>query len=87
MRAHPGLVSKIGAEGVLGIGLPDGRGAALKVLDGAMRALDVVGPLLLEEHWGIELGGGALDTLRAAPVLNSRGERIGRAEATLDGHL
>ena len=28
MRAHPGLVAKIGAEGVLGIGLPDGRGAA-----------------------------------------------------------
>ena len=40
MRAHPGLVAKIGAEGVLGIGLPDGRGAALKVLDGAMRGLD-----------------------------------------------
>ena len=47
-------MSKIGAEGVLGIGLPDGRGAALKVLDGATRALDVVAPLLLEEHWGIE---------------------------------
>ena len=86
MRAHAGLVSKIGAEGVLGIGLPDGRGAALKVLDGATRALDVVGPLLVEEHWGIDVSGGALDTLRAAPVLNSRGERIGRAEATLDGH-
>ena len=44
---------KIGAEGVLGIGLPDGRGAALKVLDGATRALDVVAPLLLEEHWDL----------------------------------
>ena len=54
MRAHPRLVSKIGAEGVLGIGLPDGRGAALKVLDGATRALDVVAPLLLEEHWDID---------------------------------
>ena len=83
MRAHPRLVSKIGAEGVLGIGLPDGRGAALKVLDGAPRALDVVAPLLLEQHWGIELGSPALDQLRAAPVLNSRGERVGGAEATL----
>ena len=57
MRAHPRLVCKIGAEGVLGIGLPDGRGAALKVLDGATRALDVVAPLLLEEHWDIESAG------------------------------
>jgi L-asparaginase II len=83
MRAHPRLVSKIGAEGVLGIGLPDGRGAALKVLDGAARALDVVAPLLLEEHWALELATPAIDQLRAAPVLNSRGERVGGAEATL----
>ena len=83
MRAHPRMVCKIGAEGVLGIGLPDGRGAALKVLDGATRALDVVAPLLLEEHWQIEIGGPALEQLRAAPVLNSRGERVGGAEATL----
>ena len=83
MRAHPKLVCKIGAEGVLGIGLPDGRGAALKVLDGATRALDVVAPLLLEEHWDIEVGGPALDNLRDGPVHNSRGERVGGAEATL----
>jgi L-asparaginase II len=83
MRAHPRLVSKIGAEGVLGIGLPDGRGAALKVLDGAARALDVVAPLLLEEHWGLDVGSAALERLRAAPVLNSRGERVGGSEATL----
>ena len=83
MRAHPRLVCKIGAEGVLGFGLPDGRGAALKVLDGATRALDVVAPLLLEEHWGIEVRGPALERLRDAPVLNSRGERVGGAEATL----
>jgi L-asparaginase II len=83
MRSHPRLVSKIGAEGVLGIGLPDGRGAALKVIDGATRALDVVAPLLLEEHWGVPLDSPALERLRAGPVLNSRGERVGGAEATL----
>ena len=83
MRAHPRLVSKIGAEGVLGLGLPDGRGAALKVLDGATRALDVIAPLLLEEHWGIDVDSPALQQLRTAPVLNSRGERVGGAEATL----
>ena len=83
MRAHPRLVCKIGAEGVLGIGLPDGRGAALKVLDGATRALDVVAPLLLEEHWNLGSDSAALELLRSAPVLNSRGERVGGAEATL----
>ena len=76
-------VTAAGAEGVLGIGLPDGRGAALKVLDGATRALDVVAPLLLEQHWDIAVGGAALDNLREGPVHNSRGERVGGAEATL----
>jgi L-asparaginase II len=82
MRAHPGLVAKIGAEGVLGIGLPDGRGAALKVVDGAMRGLDPAALLVLEERLGVALGGAVLDELREAPVVNSRGERVGRAEAT-----
>ena len=79
MRAHPGLVAKIGAEGVLGIGLPDGRGAALKVLDGAMRGLDTAALLVLEERLGITVGGPLLE---AAVVLDSRGEQVGRAEAT-----
>ncbi len=35
MRAEPGLVAKIGAEGVLAVGLADGRGLALKVRDGS----------------------------------------------------
>jgi L-asparaginase II len=81
MRAHPGLVAKIGAEGVLGIGLPGGRGAALKVLDGAMRGLDTAALLLLDERLGVELSGAVIDELREAPVVNSRGERVGRAEA------
>jgi L-asparaginase II len=82
MRAHEGLVAKIGAEGVLGVGLPDGRGAALKVLDGAMRGLDTAALLVLDERLGLALGGPVLERLREAPVVNSRGERVGRAEAT-----
>ena len=35
MRAEAGLVAKIGAEGVLAVGLADGRGLALKVRDGS----------------------------------------------------
>jgi len=82
MRAHPGLVAKIGAEGVLGVGLPDGRGAALKVLDGAMRGLDPAALLVLDERLGIAPSGPVLERLREAPVVNSRGERVGQAEAT-----
>lgn len=82
MRAHPGLVAKIGAEGVLGIGLADGRGAALKVLDGAMRGLDPAALLVLAERLGVSIGGPVLERLREAPVVNSRGEQVGRAEAT-----
>jgi L-asparaginase II len=82
MRAHPGLVAKIGAEGVLGIGLADGRGAALKVLDGAMRGLDPAALLVLGERLGVAAAGPVLERLREAPVVNSRGEQVGRAEAT-----
>lgn len=38
MRAVPGLVAKNGAEGVYAAALPDGRGLALKIEDGADRA-------------------------------------------------
>jgi len=83
MRAEPGLVSKIGAEGVLGIGLPDGRGAAIKVLDGAIRALEPAAVLVAREGLGLAAAGAALDAFADAPVLNSRGDRVGRAEAAL----
>lgn len=39
MRAVPGLLAKDGAEGVLAFALPDGRAGAVKVHDGADRAL------------------------------------------------
>jgi L-asparaginase II len=39
MRALPGIVAKDGADGVYAVGLPDGRGIALKVEDGSPRAL------------------------------------------------
>jgi len=42
MAGVPGLVAKDGAEGVFALGLPDGRGAALKVLDGATRPFPVL---------------------------------------------
>lgn len=83
MRAEPGLVGKVGAEGVLGIGLPDGRGAALKVLDGSFRALEPAAVLVARDGLGLAAAGPVLDALAAAPVLNSHGDRVGRVEAEL----
>ena len=37
-RGLPGLIAKAGAESVYAVGLPDGRGVALKVDDGSARA-------------------------------------------------
>ncbi|WP_333775606.1 asparaginase [Streptomyces sp. IBSBF 3136] len=39
MREIPGALSKVGAEAVQGLALPDGRALALKIDDGAVRAL------------------------------------------------
>jgi L-asparaginase II len=81
MRAHEGLVAKIGAEGVLGVGLPDGRGMALKVADGAMRALDPAGVGLVREALGLTVSGDAIDALAQPVLTNSRGLAVGAGRA------
>jgi L-asparaginase II len=48
MRALPGAIAKRGAEGVLCAALPDGRAVALKVEDGARRALPAAASLFLD---------------------------------------
>ncbi len=67
MRAVPGAIAKRGAEGVLCVGLAEGTGVALKVEDGAARA---VAPAA-----GRFLG---IPVLREAPLVNSRGDEVGR---------
>lgn len=77
MRAIPGAVAKVGAEGVLALGLPDGRGAALKVLDGAMRAIDPAAVVLA--RWlgaRVDLPGHERPQIR-----NSRGDVAGELAA------
>jgi L-asparaginase II len=79
MRALDGAVAKIGAEGVLALGLPDGRGLALKVVDGAPRAVPPAAVALLREALALEPH---LPEALAAPViLNSRGIRVGELVA------
>ena len=54
MRAVPGLIAKDGAEGVYAAALPDGRAVALKIDDGAQRA---IGPLMVAalQSLGVEV--------------------------------
>jgi L-asparaginase II len=66
MRLRDGWIAKGGAEGLFCAAHADGRGIALKVEDGAFRA---IGPAL-----GELLG---IDELRETPLLNSRDEVVG----------
>jgi L-asparaginase II len=75
MRAEDGVVAKIGAEGVLAVGLADGRGLALKVRDGGVRAVAPAGVALVRAELGLEAR--VPDALVAAPIVNSRGIRVG----------
>jgi L-asparaginase II len=81
MRCHDGLVAKIGAEGVLGVGMPDGRGLAVKVADGAMRALDPAGVTLVRAILGLTGTSDALEGLSRPTLYNSRGEEVGAGRA------
>ena len=71
MSAVPGLISKIGAEGVFAFALPDGRAAAIKIADGSGRArLPVAAGLLAT------LGVEGLEDLAESPVLGG-GDPVG----------
>jgi L-asparaginase II len=71
IRALDGWIAKGGAEGLFCASSPDGLGLALKVVDGAFRAIQ---PALVQVLSTLGLGAEALaDT----PVTNSRGERVG----------
>ena len=85
MAAEPGLVAKVGAEGVLAVGLADGRGLALKVSDGSGRALGPAAVLGTRLGLGLAASGERLEALVAPALRNGRGEEVGRLEATVAG--
>ena len=80
-----GVIAKLGAEGVLVLGTRGGTAVALKVLDGSMRSIMVIGVELLVSVGAVErevadeviaatteavLGGGTpVGELRAASVV------------------
>jgi L-asparaginase II len=72
IRTLDGWIAKGGAEGLLCASAPDGLGLAIKVEDGAFRA---VGPAL---DLVLRLLGRAADGMVDPIVRNSRGERVGR---------
>ncbi|MFD4989634.1 asparaginase [Streptomyces sp. NPDC058374] len=77
MRAVPGALSKMGAEAIQAVALPDGRALAFKVDDGATRALGPVLARLLER-----LGhtGDTVTRIGHAP-LTGGAERVGEIRA------
>ncbi|MGD7788645.1 asparaginase [Propionibacteriaceae bacterium Y1700] len=72
-RAIPGLVCKAGAEAVHAIGLPDGRGIALKISDGYPRARAGLAAGILR---ALGYDHPTLDRHVSEPVLG-HGERVG----------
>jgi L-asparaginase II len=65
-RGLPGVVAKAGAESVYAVGLPDGRGVALKIDDGGTRARPVAMAAVLQR---LGLVADVLDAQASVPVL------------------
>lgn len=78
MRDVPGLVAKDGAEGVYAVGLPDGRGVAVKIADGATRARGV---LLAEVLRLAGIGTPEALAALAEELVLGHGRPVGRVEA------
>ena len=76
-------MAKIGAEAVIAIGTPDGRGLAVKVLDGNGRAIDPAAVLCARDLLGLRVDGAPLEALAEPRIRNSRGAVVGRLDATL----
>lgn len=72
-RAVPELIGKAGAEAVYAVGLPDGRGVAVKITDGGIRARAVAMAGVLQ---GLGLSHPTLRDQACPPVLG-HGERVG----------
>ena len=77
MRALPGWIAKGGAEGLLCAASPAGLGVALKVEDGATRAVRSASAAFLA-RLGVD-GGPSLGT--SVPLTNSLGEVVGEIVA------
>ena len=82
MRAVPGLLAKTGAEGGYALALTEqGLGVALKVEDGAARAVHAAVVEVLAQLGALsEAGAAALERWRRPAVKNFRGEVVGEVK-------
>jgi len=85
MQGFPGVVSKAGAEGVGCASLPDGRGVALKVLDGNDRATGPALAVLLAHCRGLDDVPELLVPVARPVVRNAHHDPVGRIVARLPG--
>ncbi len=77
MREIPGAVSKMGAEAVQALALPDGRALAFKIDDGSVRAL---APVLARALTSMGVTGPVVDRLADNPLLGGDA-RVGEIRA------
>ncbi|MEE4274729.1 MAG: asparaginase [Thermoleophilia bacterium] len=77
MQTFAGATSKCGAEGLSCVSLPDGRGLAVKVLDGADRAVDPATVGLVARLLGLEDVPEPAAKLARPPVTNDAGTVVG----------
>jgi len=87
MRAVPGVVAKIGADGVCAAGLPDGSSLAFKVLDGADRPRPALLAAALRLAGALDVRGAdpaALVAVGHVAVLGG-GRPVGEVRTVLDG--
>ncbi len=85
MQVFPGVTSKSGAEGLNCLALPDGRGLAIKVLDGADRAIDPVAVELVARLLGSDAVPEPATGLSRPPVTNNAGAVVGELLAVFSG--
>ncbi len=79
IEAVPGLIAKDGAESVYAVGLPDGRGVAVKITDGGARASAPVIVKALQAMGLIDYDD-AFAQIADSPVLG-HGQRVGSVDA------
>ncbi|MGC5047898.1 asparaginase [Micrococcus porci] len=79
VMAELGLVAKLGADGVMVMGAPDGTAVAVKALDGGTRAGNLVALALLGRFAADQVDAGRLAEVsaRVAPRILGRGEPVG----------
>lgn len=85
MEHIPGTTSKSGAEGLGCISLPDGRGLAVKVVDGGSRAMPPAAVALLGAILGDDVIPEPVRALGRPPLKNDAGDVVGELLAVLTG--